>query len=156
MRVLAGHLPPTRGDLYLDERPITFTGPVDAEHRGIVLVHQEILLAPDLTVAQNLFLGRELRRGRFVDDRRMREESQAALDRLGARIDPDTEVHRLSIADRQLVQIARALLVPHRVVVFDEPTAVLTPIEAESLFEVIRRLRSRGPPCSTSPTASTR
>jgi ribose transport system ATP-binding protein len=144
MRVLAGHLLPSKGTLFVDEQATTFTGPVDAEHRGIVLVHQEILLAPDLTVAQNLFLGRELRSGGFVDDRRMREESQAALDRLGARIDPDTEVHRLAIADRQLVQIARALLVPHRAVVFDEPTAVLTPIEAESLFEVIRRLRAQG------------
>jgi ribose transport system ATP-binding protein len=144
MRVLAGHLPPTKGALFLDEQPITFVGPVDAEQRGIVLVHQEILLAPDLTVAQNLFLGRELRSRGFVDERRMRDESRAALDRLGARIHPDTEVHRLSIADRQLVQIARALLVPHRAVVFDEPTAVLTPIEAESLFEVIRRLRAQG------------
>jgi ribose transport system ATP-binding protein len=144
MRILSGHLPPSKGSLFLDEKPITFTGPVDAEHRGIVLVHQEILLAPDLTVAQNLFLGRELRQGAFVDDRRMRDEAGIAMERLGARIHPDTEVRRLSIADRQLVQIARALLVPHRVVVFDEPTAVLTPIEAESLFEVIRRLRAQG------------
>jgi ribose transport system ATP-binding protein len=144
MRILSGHLSPTKGELFLDEQPITFSSPVDAEHRGIVLVHQEILLAPDLTVAQNLFLGRELRQAGFVDDRRMRAEAEAVLQRLGARIHPDTEVRRLSIADRQLVQIARALLVPHRVVVFDEPTAVLTPIEAESLFEVIRRLRAQG------------
>jgi len=144
MRILSGHLPPTRGAVLLDEVPVTFAGPVDAEQRGIVLVHQEILLAEDLTVAQNLFLGRELRKGGFVDDRAMHLRAQTALEELGARVSPTREVRRLSIADRQLVQIARALLVPHRVVVFDEPTAVLTPVEAESLFSVIRRLRDRG------------
>src|SRR3712207_1022357 len=130
MRVLSGHLPPTRGALFFVEAPVTFSNPVEAEHRGIVLVHQEILLAEDLTVAQDLFLGREVRRGGFVDDRAMRARAAAALAELGANIAPDAEVRRLSIANRQLVQIARALLVPHRVVVFDEPTAVLTPIEA--------------------------
>jgi ribose transport system ATP-binding protein len=144
MRILSGHLPPTRGTLYLDDAPVTFSGPVEAEHRGIVLVHQELLLAEDLTVAQNLFLGREIRRGSFVDDRSMRRRAAAAMAELGARLPPDREVRRLSIADRQLVQIARALLVPHRVVVFDEPTAVLTPVEAESLFTVLRQLRERG------------
>src|SRR5206468_12727824 len=107
-------------------------------------VHQEILLAPDLTVAQNVFLGREIRRFGFVDDAAMRAQTRAILAELGTAIDPDAEVGRLSIADRQLVQIARALLVPHRVVAFDEPTAVLTPVEAESLFSIIRRLRRNG------------
>jgi ribose transport system ATP-binding protein len=144
MRILSGHLPPSKGGLFLNGQPITFSGPVDAESHGIVLVHQEILLAPDLTVAQNLFLGREIRRYGFVDDRAMREQTRAILTELGAVIDPDQEVRRLSIADRQLVQIARALLVPHKVVAFDEPTAVLTPIEAESLFGIIRKLRAQG------------
>lgn len=144
MRILSGHLAPTKGALYLNGQPISFAGPVEAEHHGIVLVHQEILLAEDLTVAQNVFLGREVKRLGFVDDSAMRERTQAVLADLGARIDPDQEVRRLSIADRQLVQIARALLVPHRVVAFDEPTAVLTPIEAESLFTIIRRLRAQG------------
>jgi ribose transport system ATP-binding protein len=144
MRILSGHLPPTKGSLFLNGQAITFSGPVDAESHGIVLVHQEILLAPDLTVAQNLFLGREIRRFGFVDDRSMRERTRAILSELGAAIDPDQEVRRLSIADRQLVQIARALLVPHKVVAFDEPTAVLTPVEAESLFAIIRKLRTQG------------
>jgi ribose transport system ATP-binding protein len=144
MRILSGHLPPSKGSLFLNGQPITFSGPVDAESHGIVLVHQEILLAPDLTVAQNVFLGREIRRYGFVDDRAMREQTRAILTELGAFIDPDQEVRRLSIADRQLVQIARALLVPHKVVAFDEPTAVLTPIEAESLFGIIRKLRAQG------------
>jgi ribose transport system ATP-binding protein len=144
MRILSGHLKPTRGSLHLNGEPIAFSGPVDAESHGIVLVHQEILLAPDLTVAQNIFLGREIKRFGFVDDRTMREKTRAILAELGAFIDPDREVRHLSIADRQLVQIARALLVPHKVVAFDEPTAVLTPIEAESLFRIIRKLRAQG------------
>lgn len=144
MRILSGHIAPTKGTLHLNGQPITFSGPVDAESHGIVLVHQEILLAPDLTVAQNLFLGREIRRFGFVDDKAMRERTRAILHELGTGIDPDREVSRLSIADRQLVQIARALLVPHEVVAFDEPTAVLTPVEAESLFEIIRKLRAQG------------
>lgn len=144
MRILSGHLVPTKGNLFFEGQPIQFSGPVDAESRGIVLVHQEILLADDLTVAQNIFLGREITRHGFVDDRAMREQSRAVLARLGVTIDADTRVRHLSIADRQLVQIARALLVPNRIVLFDEPTAVLTPIEAESLFKIIRTLRAEG------------
>lgn len=144
MRILSGHIAPTKGALYLNGEQKTFAGPVDAESHGIVLVHQEILLAEDLTVAQNLFLGREIKRFGFVDDRTMRERTRGILAELGTGIDPDIEVRRLSIADRQLVQIARALLVPHKLVAFDEPTAVLTPIEAESLFTIIRKLREHG------------
>ena len=127
MKLLAGHLQPSKGELRIDGQTVTLTGPVDAERRGIVLVHQEILLAPDLTVAQNVYLGRELGKGLTVDDRAMNEGARRAVRDLGADIDPNAVVGRLSIAQRQLVQIARVLLVPHRVVIFDEPTAVLTP-----------------------------
>jgi ribose transport system ATP-binding protein len=144
MKLMAGHLPPTRGELRMDGAPITLSGPVDAEHRGIVLVHQEILLAPDLTVAQNVYLGRELQKGISVDDRTMNEGARKAIRDLGADIDPNTVVGRLSIAQRQLVQIARVLLVPHRVVIFDEPTASLTPTETNALLKVIRDIRNKG------------
>jgi ribose transport system ATP-binding protein len=144
MRILAGHLQPTKGQIYWDDAPTTFSDPLEAERQGIVLVHQEILLAEDLTVTQNLFLGRELRRGPLVDDSAMRDAAHRALARLGAQVVPDAKVRRISIADRQFVQIARALLAPHQVVIFDEPTAALTPVEANTLFEVIRRLRAAG------------
>jgi ribose transport system ATP-binding protein len=144
MRIVSGHLSPTAGNLFFEGEPVVFSDPTEAEQRGIVLVHQEILLAEDLTVAQNIFLGREIARYGLVDDGAMREQSDAVLAQLGSHVDSDARVRELSIADRQIVQIARALLVPNRVVVFDEPTAVLTPIEAESLFEIIRRLRSQG------------
>jgi ribose transport system ATP-binding protein len=144
MKLLSGHLPPSAGDIRIDGEPVTFSGPVDAEHRGIVLVHQEILLAPDLSVAQNLYLGRELRKGIVVDDRAMNEGARAAIRELGGDIDPAVAVGRLSIAQRQLVQIARSLLVPHRLVIFDEPTASLTPHETEALLKVIADIRTRG------------
>jgi ribose transport system ATP-binding protein len=144
MKLLAGHLQPTRGELRIDGETVTLTGPVDAERRGTVLVHQQILLAPDLTVAQNVYLGGELPKGMVVDDRAMNEGARQAVRNLGADIDPDVVVRRLSIAQRQLVQIARVLLVPHRVVIFDEPTASLTPIETRALLKVIADIRAKG------------
>ena len=144
MKLLAGNERPTGGEIRIDGKPVSFSGPVEAEAQGIVLVHQEILLAPDLTVAQNIYLGRELSRGVVVDDKSMREGARKAIRDLGADIDPDTVVGSLSIAQRQLVQIARVLLVPHRVVIFDEPTASLTPFETEALLKVIRDIRAKG------------
>lgn len=144
MKLLAGHLQPTRGEILIDGEPVIFSGPVDAEKRGIVLVHQEILLAPDLTVAENIYLGREIERRGVLDDRAMNDGARKAVKNLGADIDPRVVVGRLSIAQRQLVQIARALLVPHRVVIFDEPTASLTPVETEALLGVIGDIRKSG------------
>jgi len=144
MKLLAGNERPTSGEIRIDGKPVSFSGPVEAEAQGIVLVHQEILLAPDLTVAQNIYLGRELNRGVIVDDKSMREGARKAIRDLGADIDPDTVVGSLSIAQRQLVQIARVLLVPHRGVIFDEPTASLTPFETEALLKVIRDIRAKG------------
>lgn len=144
MKLLSGHLQPTRGQLHIGGETVTLTGPVDAERRGIVLVHQEILLAPDLTVAQNVYLGRELHKGIVVDDRAMNAGARQAVRDLGADIDPGVVVGRLSIAQRQLIQIARVLLVPHRVVIFDEPTASLTPVETDALLKVISAIRAKG------------
>jgi ribose transport system ATP-binding protein len=123
---------------------VLLRGPVDAERRGIVLVHQEILLAPDLTVAQNMFLGRELRRHGVMDDREMNRRAAAAMRELGADVSPAIPVERLSIAHRQLAQIARALTTPHSIVIFDEPTASLTPVETERLLCVIKAIAGRG------------
>ena len=104
MKILSGHLQPTDGGVTIDGEPVVFSGPVDAEHRGIVLVHQEILLAPDLTVAQNVYLGREIAKGLVVDDRAMNAGARKAIRELGGDIDPTVTVGRLSIAQRQLVQ----------------------------------------------------
>jgi ribose transport system ATP-binding protein len=144
MKLLSGHLQPSSGEIRIDGQPVAFSGPVDAEHRGIVLVHQEILLAPDLTVAENVYLGREVRKGLVLDDRTMNEGARRTIRELGGDIDPTVIVGRLSIAQRQLVQIARSLLVPYRVVIFDEPTASLTPTETEALMKVIADIRAKG------------
>ncbi len=144
MKLFAGHLQPSAGEIRMAGEPVTLANPVVAEQLGIALVHQEILLAPDLTVAQNLFLGRELRRGVMMDDRRMRSRTRDVLASLGATVPPDAVVGRLSIAQRQLVQIARILLVPHRVVIFDEPTASLTPHETDALLRIVADIRSNG------------
>ncbi len=144
MKILSGHLAPTRGSLRLDGAPLALKGPVDAERRGIVLVHQEIMLAPDLTVAENMFLGRELRRGLIVDDRAMNARAHEALSAFGVPVPVDIPVERLSIAQRQLAQIARALASQHRIVIFDEPTASLTPVETDALLRRIRELKAAG------------
>ncbi|WP_419759124.1 sugar ABC transporter ATP-binding protein [Acidisoma sp.] len=144
MKLFAGHLQPSAGEIRMDGKRVSLPNPVVAESLGIALVHQEILLAPDLTVAQNLYLGRELRRGVMMNDRVMRARARAAMADLGADIDPDAVVRRLSIAQRQLVQIGRVLLVPHRVVIFDEPTASLTPFETDALLRIVQSIRDKG------------
>ncbi len=144
MKILSGHLAPTRGVIRLDGTPIELKGPADAERRGIVLVHQEIMLAPDLTVAENMFLGRELQRGFMVDDRAMNARAAEAMRVFGVETQIDVPVERLSVAQRQLAQIARALTVPHRVVIFDEPTASLTPVETAALLRLIGELKAKG------------
>ena len=144
MKIISGIHSPSAGSLLLNGEEVHFSGPTDAEATGIVLVHQEILLAPDLTVAQNIYLGRELRKGLAVDDRAMNAGADAAIRQLGAVIDPKAVLSTLSIAQRQLVQIARALLVPHQLVIFDEPTASLTPVETEALLAVIKQISANG------------
>ena len=144
MKILSGHLAPTRGSMNLDGEPLTFRGPVDAERRGVVLVHQEIMLAPDLTVAENMFLGRELHRGPIVDDRAMNKRAEQAMRVFGVAVPIDIPVMRLSIAQRQLAQIARALATAHRIVIFDEPTASLTPVETRALLKLIDGLKAQG------------
>lgn len=144
MKLMAGYVPPTEGVLAIDGEPVQFASPHEAEERGIVLVHQEILLAQGLTVAENLFLGRELTRHGLVDDARMNALAAAKLAELGCCVAPRTLVRNVALADRQLIQIARALMVDHRVVIFDEPTAVLTGDEVERLLRIIQRLKAQG------------
>lgn len=144
MRLLSGYAAPTTGTLSMDGAEAVFAKPEQAQKAGIVLVHQEILLADGLTVAENLFLGRELMRGGIVDDRSMRRLAAEKLAELGCFVSPNALVRTISLADRQLVQIARALLDDYRLVIFDEPTAVLTGGEVERLLSIIAELKARG------------
>lgn len=144
MRLLSGYINPSAGSLVLDGQPVRFATPHQAHQAGIVLVHQEILLAEGLTVAENLFLGREVTRNGLVDDRTMRRAASEKLAELGCHISPNALVRDVPLAERQLIQIARALLDAHRLVILDEPTAVLTGDEVERLLGIIFRLKAQG------------
>ncbi|QPC91532.1 sugar ABC transporter ATP-binding protein [Mesorhizobium sp. INR15] len=144
MRLLSGYVEPTSGTLSMAGRQMTFSKPDQAQDAGIALVHQEILLAEALTVTDNLFLGRELSRGPIVDDRTMRRLAAEKLAQIGCYVSPTALVRDISLADRQMVQIARALLDDYKVVIFDEPTAVLTGGEVERLLEIVLQLKAHG------------
>ena len=144
MKLLAGYVIPTAGRILLAGQEVRFANAADAEAAGVVLVHQEILLAADLTVAENLFLGREIAKGGFVDDGAMNARAREVLAAVGATARPRDLVRSLPLAQRQLVQIARALLDERKVVIFDEPTAVLANDEVEALMTVALKLREAG------------
>lgn len=144
MRLLSGYAEPSSGSLSMSEAAVRFSRPEQAQQAGIVLVHQEILLADALTVAENLFLGRELMRNGVVDDKAMRRIAREKLSELGCDVSPSSLVRNISLADRQLVQIARALLDDYKLAIFDEPTAVLTGEEVERLLSIIMRLKEQG------------
>jgi ribose transport system ATP-binding protein len=144
MKILAGYERLTAGDLQIDGTSRSFENSRAAEAAGIVLIHQEFNLAEDLTVAQNIFLGRELRKGWLLDDAAMRAAAVDALRLVGLDIDPDRRARDLIVAEKQLVEIAKALSRHARLLVMDEPTATLTPTEAQRLFGLIAQLRASG------------
>lgn len=144
MKLLAGYLSPTGGQVMLDGAPTRFADSTAAEDAGIVLIHQEFNLAQQLSVEENIFLGREIRRGPFLDRKAMRAESRALLARLDCDVDPGLLVRDISVPQRQMVEIAKALGRNARVLIMDEPTAVLTNRETDVLLGLIDRLRSEG------------
>lgn len=144
MKILAGYQPASSGEVLLDGQPAQFTSLHDGELAGIVMIHQEFNLAEQLTVEQNIFLGRELTRGLLLDKAEMRRKTRAYLDRVECDISPDALVSSLSNSDKQMVEIAKALSRDARVLIMDEPTAVLTTRETEVLFKQVDALRSAG------------
>ena len=144
MKILAGYESLTGGELRVDGRTVHFDGPRAAEACGIVMIHQEFALAEDLTIAQNIFLGHELKRGWWLDDAAMRAETERVLKQVGLEADSDTPVKRLIVAEKQLVEIAKALQRDARLLIMDEPTATLTPGETERLFALIAQLKAGG------------
>ena len=144
MKILAGYLEPTSGAVVVDGQARAFRGSRDAEAAGIVLIHQEFNLAEDLTIAQNIFLGHEKTRGWMLDDEEMRKEAQAVLRQVGLEASPDTRVRQLIVAEKQLVEIAKALARKARLLIMDEPTATLTPGETQRLFSLMAQLKAEG------------
>ncbi|MDR5906997.1 sugar ABC transporter ATP-binding protein [Franzmannia qiaohouensis] len=144
VRILAGYLSPSDGEVRLADEVRHYRSSGDAEADGVVMIHQELALAEQLSAEENIFLGRELRRGPFLDRRAMRERCREALAELETRVDPRARVKDLSTSDQQMVEIAKAITRDVRVLIMDEPTASLTEHEVEVLFALIGRLRQRG------------
>ncbi|MEU2724734.1 sugar ABC transporter ATP-binding protein [Streptomyces smyrnaeus] len=145
IKILAGVHTPDSGTVLLDGSPAVFHGPADARDAGIAVIYQEPTLFGDLSIAENIFMGRQPRRfmGR-IDHTAVREATAALMDRLGVDLHPDRAARGLSIADQQIVEIAKALSFDARVLIMDEPTAALTGSETARLFAVVEALRAEG------------
>ncbi len=144
MKILAGAYTLTAGEIFIDGQAVHINSPKQAISAGITLIYQEIHLSPNLTVAENIFLGREIKTIFGLDRKQMEQEAQLALDRLGAQFKASQKVSQLTIAEQQQVEIARALHRNSRVLVMDEPTAALSSRETEKLFALIKKLRDEG------------
>jgi ribose transport system ATP-binding protein len=145
MKILSGaYQADPGGEIRINGQPITIDGPLTARHHGISIIYQELSLAPNLTVAENMLLGREHKSGPMVDRRSMEKACQTVLERLGVHFKATTKVSELSMAERQLVEIARALIANSRILVMDEPTTSLSSRETEAMFALVRQLRAEG------------
>ncbi|MDL1929867.1 sugar ABC transporter ATP-binding protein, partial [Fimbriimonadia bacterium ATM] len=144
MRILSGIQTPTSGEVFISGQPVRLHGVRDAIGRGIAMIHQELDVVDELTVAENIFLGEEITKRGILCSTKMKEETRALLSQLGAKFSADTRVESLSVAGKQLVAVAKALSLNAKVLIMDEPTAVLSEHEADALFSVIEKLKSQG------------
>ncbi|HVV21980.1 MAG TPA: sugar ABC transporter ATP-binding protein [Pseudonocardiaceae bacterium] len=145
VKMLAGVHRPDSGQVLLDGEPVTFGGPADARDAGVAVIYQEPTLFPDLSVAENIFMGRQPRAGLGrIDRKAITAATKALFTRLGVDLRPDDPARGLSIADQQIVEIAQALSFDARVLIMDEPTAALTGSEVARLFGVVEALRDQG------------
>lgn len=144
MKILSGVVRPTSGDIILDGASVRFSSSTDARNRGISIIHQELSLAPNMSVRDNIFMGRELRSATGVDFAEEARQASILMSDLEEDIDPMTLVEDLRLGQQQIVEIARALSVDSRILIMDEPTSALSATEVEVLFRVIRDLTSRG------------
>ena len=143
IKVLGGIYSADSGEIFINGQQVRINSVMDAKHNGISIIHQELMLIPHMTVAENIFLTREPKIGGRIDKQKMNRDAQAILESLNTNIRPETVVSRLSIAQQQLVEIAKALTLNAKILVMDEPTSSLTETEVEVLFRTIRQLRSQ-------------
>ncbi|MCD8105780.1 MAG: sugar ABC transporter ATP-binding protein [Lachnospiraceae bacterium] len=143
MKVLTGIYKKDAGTITYEGKEVEFSNPREAQDAGVVIVHQELNMMGHLTVAQNIFIGREIMRGKFIDDKKMNEEARKLFDRLGIDIDPTETMSRLTVGKQQMCEIAKAISHDAKLIIFDEPSAALTEAEIEELFKIIRDLRDR-------------
>ena len=143
MKVLTGIYTKDSGTITYEGKEVEFHGPKEAQEAGIVIVHQELNMMNQLTVAQNIFIGRELMKGGIIDDAKMNEESKKLFEQLGIKIDPTEKMGNLTVGKQQMCEIAKAISHKAKVIIFDEPSAALTEAEIEELFKIIRDLRDK-------------
>ncbi|MET9561647.1 sugar ABC transporter ATP-binding protein [Streptomyces tauricus] len=144
IKMLSGAYRPDSGKIVVDGETVRIHGAQDAARLGIATIYQEFNLVPDLTVAENIFLGRQPRRLGMIDRKKMEADAAVLLERVGVNVSPRARVRELGIARLQMVEIAKALSLDARVLIMDEPTAVLTSGEVEKLFAIVRKLREDG------------
>src|SRR5690242_11828535 len=145
MKILAGIYPVDAGRIQFKDADVEVPTPRAARELGISMIHQELSLVRHLTVAQNIYVGREPRRfGVMVDDERINQQAEELFQRLRLKLEPRARVMDLTVANQQMVEIARALGLDTTVLIMDEPTAALTETEIDALFEIIRRLKAQG------------
>ena len=144
MKIISGQYRADEGVVRYRGAPVQFSSTSDAQAAGIAIIHQELNLVPHLSVAENIYLAREPKRGPFVDYRTLNSNAQRCLQRIGLNVSPNTLVGALSLAQQQMVEIAKALSLDARVLIMDEPTSSLTESETVQLFRIIRELRAGG------------
>ena len=143
MKVLTGIYTKDSGTITYEGKEVEFHGPKEAQEAGIVIVHQELNMMNHLTVAQNIFIGREFMKGGIIDDAKMNEESKKLFEQLGIKIDPTEKMGNQTGGKQQMCEIAKAISHKAKVIIFDEPSAALTEAEIEELFKIIRDLRDK-------------
>ena len=144
MKVLTGIYKKDEGTITYEGKEVEFENPRAAQAAGIVIVHQELNMMNHLTVAQNIFIGREIMKGGLIDDAKMNEEAKKLFDKLNIDIDPTEKMGNLTVGKQQMCEIAKAISHDAKVIIFDEPSAALTESEIEELFKIIRDLRDKG------------
>jgi len=144
MKIVSGVYPADEGQIYLLGRPIEIQNPHHAQQLGISIIYQEFNLMPNLTVMENVFIGREPSRFSFIDRRQLQQRTQQLLDRLGVRLSPTAIVRDLAVAEQQMVEIAKALSMKVQVLIMDEPTSALSETEVQTLFNIMRELKRHG------------
>ncbi|MBR3601620.1 MAG: sugar ABC transporter ATP-binding protein [Lachnospiraceae bacterium] len=144
MKVLTGIYKKDEGTITYEGKEIEFENPSAAQEAGVIIVHQELNMLSHLTVAQNIFIGREIMKGSMIDDAKMNEEAAKLFKKLNIDIDPAETMGNLTVGKQQMCEIAKAISHEAKVIIFDEPSAALTETEIEELFKIIRDLRDKG------------
>ena len=144
MKILTGIYSKDEGTVTFEGKEVEYKSVSESEEAGIAIVHQELNMMNDLTVAQNLFIGKERKKGFFIDDAKMAEDAKELFKKLNVDINPNVKIGNLTVGKQQMVEIAKAISTNAKVIVFDEPTAALTDSEIEELFKVINDLKAKG------------